>query len=157
MLLLEYQLDKTKTVDFFVMANFLDFTLFFTHPLPTFIPKTWQPNDLWSQFIYNHSSLMLKNLEWHLNWQYCLIICKVLTYINGLKTLETFQHQPLDFHIDVTVLPRTALCNKFILHFCIKCIWNVQIVKFSTKRRLPWNLDFKNHGAFIFWCKYMWS
>ena len=72
------------------------------------------------------------------------------TYINGLKTLETFQHQPLDFHIDVTVLPWTALCNKFILHFCIKCIWNVQIVKFSTKRRLPWNLDFKNHEAFIF-------
>ena len=77
------------------------------------------------------------------------------TYINGLKTLETFQHKPLDFHIDVKVLPRTALCNKFILHFCIKCIWNVQIVKFSTKRRLPWNLDFKNHEAFIFWCKYL--
>ena len=66
-------------------------------------------------------------------------------YINGLKTLETFQHKPLDFHIDVKVLPRTALCNKFILHFCIKCIWNVQIVKFSTKRSFPWNLDFKNH------------
>ena len=28
MLLLEYQLDKAKTVDFFVMANFLGFTLF---------------------------------------------------------------------------------------------------------------------------------
>ena len=55
-------------------------------------------------------------------------------YINGLKTLETFQHQPLDFHIDVKVLPRTALCNKFILHFCIKCIWNVQIIKFSRPK-----------------------
>ena len=72
------------------------------------------------------------------------------TYINGLKTLETFQHQPLDFQNDVTVLPRTAQSINFILHFCIRCISNNQIDKFSTKGRLHWYLDFRNHEAFIF-------
>ena len=65
-------------------------------------------------------------------------------------TFETFQHQPLDFQNDVTVLPRTAQSINFILHFCIRCISNNQIDKFSTKGRLHWYLDFRNHEAFIF-------